>query len=381
MSLEGNVSLSEVGKWGALDVAARRTCALFAAQFLAERDRWPLWLPVLAGVGILLYFASAFEPAPLPLLLGLGGLLLAAISARQHPGLLLTLALVGAVLAGYAAASLRAEWVAAPSLERQLRFAKVTGEVAEMEPLAQGGVRVVLERISIERLEPERTPSRIRLRLPAKAPPLVPGNRIRLYASLMPPGGPALPGGFDFARQAWFQRLGAIGYGMGSVELLDPLPEGTSLIDGFRRRLSALRYAMTLRIQSLLPGDTGAVASALITGGERAVSLPLLKAYRDSGLAHLLSISGLHMTLVAGLVFVGLRALLALIGPLALNYPIKKWTALGALLATLFYLLVSGAFVPTQRSFLMTGLVLLGVVLDRQAISLRLVAWPPLPFC
>lgn len=378
MSLEGEISLSPVRRWEALDATARRGWALLVTPFLAERERWALWLPAFVGLGILIYFAIDYEPNLMFLFIGLGGLAAAAWGARQRPGLLLLLAAAAALLAGLAAASLRAHWVAAPVLERPLRFAQISGEVAEVEPLAAGGVRVVLEHLSIERFEAQRLPERVRLRLPPKAAQVTPGQRIRLYASLMPPTGPAVPGGFDFARQAWFQRLGAIGYGMGSVEIVEPLENARGWGESFRRSLAALRLDMTRRIQQALPGDTGAVASALVTGGERAVSLPLLKAYRDSGLAHLLSISGLHMTLVAGLVFVGLRALLALIEPLALNYPIKKWTALGALLVTLFYLLVSGAFVPTQRSFLMTGLVLLGVVLDRKAISLRLVAWAAL---
>ncbi|MBF0267074.1 MAG: ComEC/Rec2 family competence protein [Alphaproteobacteria bacterium] len=301
-----------------------------------------------------------------------------AFGLRKWASALIPLAVAGALLAGYAAAAIRSQIVAAPVLERPLNMALVSGVVAHVEPLEHDGARVILERLSFENRTIQAVPQRIRLRLPLKAPLIAPGDRIRLYASLMPPTGPVIPGGFDFARQAWFQRLGAIGYGMGQVEILDGVDDEAGFIDGLAKSIARLRLHITKRIQSELPGDSGAVASALITGGERAISRPLLDAYRDSGLAHILSVSGLHMSLVAGLVFVGLRALLALIGPLALNYPIKKWTAVGAALATLFYLFLSGAMVPTQRSFLMTGIVLLGVVLDRQAISMRLVAWAAL---
>ncbi|CAA6603108.1 Predicted membrane metal-binding protein [Rhodospirillaceae bacterium LM-1] len=380
MSLEGDCTSSTPSKWEALNVAARRGWELVLQPFLAERERWPLWLPVLCGIGIAVYFASAVEIGLPALIIAFLAVVSLAFGLRKNTNALIPLMVVGALLAGFGAASIRSQIVAAPLLERPLSMALVSGLVAHVEPLEQDGARVILERLSFENRTLQSVPQRIRLRLPPKSPTIVPGDRIRLYASLMPPTGPVIPGGFDFARQAWFQKLGAIGYGMGQVEILDGTDADVDagFVDGLAKSIARLRLHITKRIQTELPGDSGAVASALITGGERAISKPLLEAYRDSGLAHLLSVSGLHMSLVAGLVFVGLRALLALIGPLALNYPIKKWTAVGAALATLFYLFLSGAFVPTQRSFLMTGIVLLGVVLDRQAISMRLVAWAAL---
>src|SRR5690606_12649297 len=110
--------------------------------------------------------------------------------------------------------------------------------------------------------------------------------------------------------------------------------------------------------------------------GERGpVSAQTLEDMRASGLVHLLSISGLHMGLLAGVVFFLVRGGLALVEPLALRWPVKKIAAVAVVLATLGYLLLSGADVPTQRAFLMTGLVLLAVLLDRSALSMRLVAW------
>jgi competence protein ComEC len=359
--------------WEALDVATRRVWTFVQEPVLAERERWPLWLPVLFGLGAAAYFASAVEPWLPALITAIFGVILAARAARGLPGPFILLLASLMLLGGFAAAELRAHLVAAPVLERPLELALVSGLVRDVEPLEKDAVRVVLSDIAVENRELSPLPQRIRLRLPPKSPEVRPGMRIRLYASLMPPSSPVVPGGFDFARFAWFQRLGAVGYGMGRVEILGE-SEGT----GFDSWIAGIRLSITRTILSELPGDTGAVAAALVTGGERAISKPLLDAYRDSGLAHLLSVSGLHMTLVAGLVFVGLRALLALIGPVALRFPIKKWTAVGAALAALFYLFLSGAFVPTQRSFLMTGIVLLGVVLDRQAISMRLVAWAAL---
>jgi competence protein ComEC len=80
------------------------------------------------------------------------------------------------------------------------------------------------------------------------------------------------------------------------------------------------------------------------------------------------------MAVVAGVVFFAVRALLALIPALTVSFPIKKWSALAALVAAAFYLLLSGAEVATQRSFLMTAVVLIAVIVDRRAITFRTLA-------
>ena len=135
-----------------------------------------------------------------------------------------------------------------------------------------------------------------------------------------------------------------------------------------------MRQQASIRIRAALPGDTGAIAAALMTGDRGAISDGALAAMRDARLAHLLAISGLHIGLFAGLIFFGLRAGLALIPALALRFPIKKWAAIGALMGALFYLLMTGATVPTQRAFIMAAIVLAGVLLERNAISMRNVA-------
>ncbi len=138
--------------------------------------------------------------------------------------------------------------------------------------------------------------------------------------------------------------------------------------------LQGLRDGIDARIRAVVPGDKGAIASALITGKRDAISAPVNDAMYISSLAHVLSISGYHMAVVAGVVFFVLRALLALIPGLASARPIKKWAAVGALLAALAYLLLSGSEVATQRSFIMTAIVLLGVMADRPALTLRTLA-------
>jgi competence protein ComEC len=187
---------------------------------------------------------------------------------------------------------------------------------------------------------------------------------------LSPPLPPLRPGGYDFARDMYFQRIGASGYALGAIKTVAP-PVEQSLWLRYAAFIDGIRDSLDKRIRSVISGDRGSIASALITGKRDAISAPVNDAMYISSLAHVLSISGYHMAVVAGIVFFFIRAGLALIPSLAIRHPIKKWAASGALLAATFYLLLSGAEVATQRSYIMIGIVLIGVMVDRPAITFR----------
>jgi competence protein ComEC len=138
--------------------------------------------------------------------------------------------------------------------------------------------------------------------------------------------------------------------------------------------MQGLRDAIDARIRTVLSGDQRAIATALLTGRRDAISPPVNDAMFISGLGHVLSISGYHMAVVAGVVFFSVRALLALIPALTVTFPIKKWSAAAALSAAAFYLLLSGAEVATQRSFFMTAVVLIAIMVDRRAVTFRTLA-------
>ncbi len=202
------------------------------------------------------------------------------------------------------------------------------------------------------------------------APPA--GAFIAAKAQLEPPLQPLRPGSYDFARDLYFQDIGASGFVRGVIRIVAPPSEA-----GLRLRANAfiqgLRDLIDARIRSVVAGDTGSIASMLINGKRDAIDPHLFDAMFVSGIGHVLSISGYHMAVVAGVVFFVLRALLALIPGLADRAPIKKWSALAALLVTAFYLVLSGAEVATQRSFIMIAVVLIGVMLDRPTLTLRTV--------
>ncbi|HEX9771072.1 MAG TPA: ComEC/Rec2 family competence protein [Kiloniellales bacterium] len=364
--------------------AAARARAWLARQLSAERERWVLWLPVAYGVGTALYFWLPQEPSAMIGAAGVSAAVAAGVGLR-HRGQLLILALaLGAVAVGFAMAQWHGARTDAPVLIKRLGPTAVSGEVHDVS--APGiGTRLILRRLEIPALAPEATPARVRVRIAGGIPENVkPGDQVRLRAVLQPPPGPSAPGAFDFARQAYFQRIGAVGYAVSAVtpiedgEARSPPPAGpsaTALIMSWQTAWARWRQVVARRVLAVLPDAEGGIAAALMTGERGAIPPEVIAAMRDSGLAHLLAISGLHMGLVAGWLFFGVRAALALVPAIALRHPIKKWAALAAVVGGFGYLLLVGATVPAQRAFVMVLLVLLAVLLDRTAISLRLVAW------
>jgi len=298
---------------------------------------------------------------------------------RILPGVLLAVGLGGIAL-GFTVAQERAQSVAAPVLERATGIIRFEGRIVEIEPLEKGQ-RLVLDNLRLPRLRSDGPiPRQVRVRLQRSDPDLRPGQQVALRGSLLPPPMPAAPGAFDFPRQAWFKQLGAVGFAIGAVEILPDAGEDGGWSEAVRMWLANSRNALTLRIVGAIdaagiePG-TGATAAALITAERGPVPPEVLQDYRDAGLAHILVIAGMHMSMVAGLVFVAIRGILAAIPPIALRYPIKKWTAASALVITFCYLVISGAPVPTQRAFIMNAIILLAILIDREAISLRSITW------
>ena len=338
-------------------------------SFAGERTRWALWIPVFMGAGIALYFSLHDEPGIWVGSAFIGLAVLATAGVRRRQALLIPVYALLFLSLGFGVAQLRTALVAAPVLQKKIGPVALEGRIARVEVLTKGR-RLWLDSLSVDRLGDDKTPARIRIKLFARTMELQPGDRIRLRAILHPPSGPAMPGAFDFARRAYFQRLGGVGYAISRPAMVS---QATG--DGFFIWLAALRHRITATIHKALPGPAGAIAAALMTGERCAIPEEILEAMRESGLAHLLAISGLHIGLVGGLLFFGVRLCLALWERLALRYPIKKWAAGAAFLGSLAYLLVSGATLPTQRAFLMLSLVMLAVVIDRSAISMNMVAW------
>ena len=273
------------------------------------------------------------------------------------------------VVGGLFAVKLRTDLVAAPVMAREATVT-VSGWIAAREEAARHGARLYLRVHDMSGRGP--APRLVRVTVRSKADALSVGDAVTLLARLEPPGGAVMPGGYDFARVAYYAGIGAVGFAYGAARPADlgPVPLAIRLA----APLAHLRDTIRRRIEAALSGDTGHLAAALVTGDRRGISEATQDAMRASGLAHMLAISGLHMALVAGTAFWLIRALLALSSGLALNRPIKKWAAAGALAVAAIYLGISGAGIATQRAFIMLAIMLVAVMLDRPAITLRNVA-------
>ncbi len=350
-----------------------------------EQDRFALWLPVLFGCGIAVYFALPVEPPLMPLLIVAGCFVLLVAVWRHGLASLIVGGGLACVALGLASAKLASDWAAAPVLERELRAARLTGWIELVEPRADGAERITLRVAAIEGLAAEATPRRVRVRLPNADQALAPGDAVALTASLLPPAGPNLPGAYDFARTAWFLKLGAVGFTRSRPEpaVIDAPMALTLWAWGPVERL---RQTIGRRISAALPGERGAIATALITGERGGITEATNSAYRDSGIIHILSISGLHMTVFAGAVYFSVRFVLSLFPLLSLSYPIKKWAAVTGIAGTFGYLMISGGTPPAVRSAVMISVMFLAILLDRPALALRNVAiaalvilmvWPP----
>ena len=338
-----------------------------------ERERWPLWLPVAMGLGIVVYFSLPTEPASS---LGVGlacGAALAVAIGWHRPVLMIPAVVTLAATLGFSAAQLRTWSQTAPMLQRDTGVVVVSGRAILTESMPDG-VRMTLSEVKIARLPREQTPAQVRIRLKKRYSPPPPGAMIRVRAFLRPPPEPAEPGAYDFQRQAFFDGNGAIGYALSSPKVVEDGPPSF----GWRALtlpMERLRAAFARRCAEVLPDEaTATVTAALLNGEQTGIPVAVMTDYRNSGLAHLLSISGLHIALVAGLVFFAVRAGLALIEPVALYCPIKKGAALCGLLTAFIYMLVVGAAAPTLRSVLMTGTVMVAIMADRNPLSMRLLA-------
>lgn len=333
----------------------------------AERDQLVLWLPVGLGLGIAAWFALPDRTGWIAFLLsalavGAGAALLPARGrAGRALGLFALMAAAGCALIWW-----RAQRVAAPRLDRPV-VAQFAGRVQTVEHrAARESTRLVLAPLGATGLPP-----RVRVVVDDRAlpPGVAPGALITLRARLVPPPLPAIPGTYDFAQGAWFRGLGAIGKAIGPVRLTAPAPAG-----GFQIWLASLRARLSAHIQASAPGPPGGIAAALATGDMGGIPQADAEAMRRSGLAHLLSVSGLHVTAVVGAVMLLVLRLLALSPALALRAPLLLIAAGAGACAAIAYTLLTGAEVPTVRSCVAALLVLGGIALGREALTLRLVA-------
>jgi competence protein ComEC len=329
------------------------------------------WVPVCLGLGIGAYFALPVEPVARDFV-ALGAVAVLAAALIRPLGAVLGPVAVAVVLAsaGFGLTAARSHMVAAPILGFRY-YGPIEGRIVRIDRSQSDAIRLTLDQVRLDRMSPERTPVRVRISLQGEQGWItpVPGLRVMTTGHLSPPNGPVEPGDFDFRQMAWFDGLGAVGYTRNPVLALAAAEEGRAGL-----AIDRIRMVLSRALQDRVAGDPGGFAAAVMTGDRSGISQEANEDMRASNLYHIVSISGMHMGMLTAFVFAVVRTGVSLIPPLALRFSAKKIAALVALPVAAFYLALAGRDVPTERAFVMVAVMLVAVLMDRQALTLRSVA-------
>ncbi|WP_164114714.1 ComEC/Rec2 family competence protein [Sphingorhabdus sp. Alg239-R122] len=334
----------------------------------SQREHLPLWMPVMLGIGIATWFALDNPAQWTGLILGLVAITLA-IWAFHHwlenYSILRKALVVSALLlaGGCALIWLKSTIIGAAPIEKPVvsTFYAAIGERTDLP--ARDKVRLLLVPGKEAAL-----PAKIRVNLPRKWDDarFREGAVLSVRARLMPPAGAALPGAYNFAQKAWFEGISATGTALEKPSIIKVSRQSNWLPEAQSR--------LSRHIQSRVEGSPGAIAATLATGDRGAIADEDAEAMRRAGLAHLLSISGLHVSAVVAAIYLLVVKLLALFPALALKYRLPLIASVAAALGGLAYTLLTGAQVPTIRACIAAILVLTALAMGRDPLSMRLVA-------
>ncbi|KLK94941.1 competence protein ComEC [Microvirga vignae] len=332
---------------------------------IEQRRLFP-WLAVCFGLGIILFFRAERPALWAPL--GAFAVLTAAAVWLRHNLLMLSVCVgLAAVFAGFSAGVIRTRSIAAPVLTRTV-IAPISGFIEAVEDREEGK-RILLRVSSLQGVSEAERPLIVRASI-RNGDHLSAGQFIAGTVRLLPPPQPAWPGGYNFARDAYYRGIGAVGSFTGAVRQLEP-PSAPDWSLWLAARVDEARNTLTQRIAVSIGGAAGGVGAALVTGKRGLISERTNDVLRAAGIYHIVSISGLHMVLAAGTFFWLVRASLALSPNLALRWPVKKIAAVTAIAGATAYCVFSGSDVATERSLIMTLVMFGAALVDRPALSIR----------
>ena len=351
------------------------------SEVAAQADRAFLWTPVAFGTGAAVYLGARTEPPLWPCVIA-ATLAIAAAAAvarwSRSRTLVIAAALAAVMVCGFCAGKLRTDMAAAPIVPGGMGVVQIEGWVVDIASPSDHGERLLIAPTWVAGLSAARTPKRVRIVVPP-GDVLGPGAAIHVMTLLDPPPGPAAPGSYDFARDAWFDGLGGVGLALKPPQIVDLEPPPWRLQLGMA--VNSLRWSLAQHLASDLRAlmgdhDGGAVGLAVTvaTSHEDWLDPQSRDDLRGSGLAHMLAIAGLHTAAVSGFVFFALRLLVAAWPWLALRVNGKKVAAIGGLIAVLIYLTLSGAHPPARRAAVTASVAFIAILLDRRAVSLHSLA-------
>lgn len=273
------------------------------------------------------------------------------------------------IVLGALAAKIETYRIATPMLSGDV-ITTLIGRIVSIESGKRGEFRLVLDVLNTEKPVLRHSPHRIRLSAKRLPYGLAVGDGLQGKVKIRALSGPVYPGGYDFSFHNYFKGIGAQGVYLGEPIKIS-VSQSKTIFDRVLQNIENLRNDITQRIHKAIDGEKGNVAAALITGQRAGISNETNEALRAAGLAHILSISGLHMALLSGIVLVSIRGFLALFPVFSSYYSTKKFAAIAALMMTAFYLFLSGVAVSAQRSFVMIAVMLVAVLCNRSAATMR----------
>lgn len=324
-----------------------------------------LWMPVCLGLGAGMYFMLPHYPIYMtfaPLICVIIGIFYNKILLRSYflYGLLY-------IILGYLLMILKVGMLETPLPQAPLNNISIQGTVQDILDREEGQ-QWILSDIKGPSIPLKKIKLTVKDALTKNLNDIHIGDRLHARISLFPFHAPIFPGGLDQRRKAYLEGISAQGNLNEVEEVIRYEPKGIAA------KLMHLRRSMTSNMYAHIKGEEGAIAAALVTGERSKISFTTRQAFADSGIAHILAISGLHLSLIAGFVFFVIRGGLALSPYLAETYAIKKWAAGVAILFTFMYLLISGLGYPSIRAFIMTSIAMIAIMVDRRAISMRILA-------
>ena len=352
-------------------LSADRLPSAFQSAVATEWERGTAFLfaPVLMAAGALTYFAVGREPYLATAAACVAAAAALTFLARSRMVLHLAFAALLCFTLGMLFAKVETMRAGTKVLGGEIST-RLTGRVAVIEHQANGRIRMTIDVIGTERPTLKYVPQRVRVSARTIPDGLKAGNVVKGIARLGPPSGPTRPDGYDFSFNSYFDGIGANGFFLKGPELA---PDTSPMTSGahFFAVVENLRTDLANHIRAEIPGAEGEIAAALVAGVRAGIPEDVNEALRRTGLAHVLSISGLHMALVAATIMTVLRLGFAFFPDFASRRPVKKYAASAALVALAVYLFISGTAVAAERSFIMIGVMLTAMLFDRAALTMR----------
>ncbi|RNJ42937.1 competence protein [Mesorhizobium erdmanii] len=347
-----------------------RYSAATAAELELDRGIAFLLVPVCLAAGAIGYYSLAVEPdfaKPVAVVVLMA---VCALVSRSWPKT--HLGFMAALLCALGLLAAKVEtWRAGTQMLGSEISTQVTGRVVSLDRMETGRIRLTIDVTSTARPKLRYAPERVRLSARDIPADMTAGSLVTGYAKLLPPTGPVRPDSYDFSFDSYFAGIGGSGFFLGNPKLVSAtdgeIPLAARLFSGIENA----REAIADHIRATVGGAEGEIAAALIVGVRAGIPDEINEAMRRTGIYHIISISGLHMALVAGTIMGLLRGAFALFPDFSARRPVKKYAAAAALFSIAAYLVISGVVVAAERSFIMLAVMLIAVLFDRAALTMR----------